>query len=770
MKKLLLLIIVIITVAGMALTSCGAFNPTTSPPQNTSSSTTSIDPDIFNPPDETTDTPEDTTNPPATTQVVDQMVLVPLTSGTLAPSDTFQQVSWNNQVTVTVPGGLLTDSQTLTISRVDNAPPDKLEGAVSLGAYDISMGDLKEFDRSLTIEIAYDPTQLAAGMSPDQSIYAEWWDATQGIWWRSVSQVKPESNLVVISTNHLSRWRIEMIYRGDQTVLSNHFIVVWNPNESPKVGGTPQDPKAFATKVSGYLEAAWQKYYDEKYAVNIGSEAELKNWPTDWPNPIELGRVWVTIDKNFTESETGSLSGDITLKFSFDNDDQVKQDTAHELFHNTHLGKAGEYVYVQSHWWADAAADYAATRIAWPNIKGLSNISGDYFQSPLTTCDSIHEYETARFIEYMVRHGYAFTQLFNDMTPHRVVPTPELLDTLVQKIWSKNLLEIYRTFMAAVLFDTAGPLDPIALNPSLLEGLTAPKGAPIGLAADATSLSYTFQVPGGYAAQRWGFKVATTTATPTRTLTVKLSNSTAILPISQTASAIYVLPNDQRVTGGVKPLAVLTPDTQSADITVSNGDVVYIIGVNGTKNTRTWDIEVEDAVKAGPATATMDVSSDFGMQYTEGGKIHVTGTLTIEVQSKGVSVTASHDMGDSFEIRVNKNEPVRVILTYKSTLSQTTERFDFDAGGYKQETYSMPFVTQPFTDRNFNEIGTMTKSEWSATFDFTAPQVDCSSEVNWSPHEVETEYDENGDLEYTEQEQVINLNPTALINIFFKIN
>ncbi|MGD1120279.1 MAG: hypothetical protein ABR886_12495, partial [Dehalococcoidales bacterium] len=522
MKKLLLLSIALLTLAGMLLTSCNALNKTTSTPEETSTPSISIDQDIFNTPEETTTPPAGTTTPAATV-APDQMVLVPLAHQTLSPSPTAQKVSWNDQVTMTVPGGLLTDSETLTISRVDNAPADGFAGATPLAAYDVSLGDLKEFDTPLTLEIAYDPAKLQGDVPPDQSIYAEWWDASQGVWWRTVSQVDAQRNTVVIATEHLSRWRIEMLARGDETLPSKHFIVVWNPQEKPKVAGVEQDPKAFAQKVSDYLESAWQKYYDEKYAVNIGSEAELEQWPTDWPNTIELGRVWVVIDQAYAESETGWLSGDITLKAKFDDDDQVKQDTAHELFHTTHLRKVGEYVYVQSHWWADAAADYAATRVAWPNLKGMSNVSGDYFQSGLTTCDSVHEYETARFIEYLVRHGTTFTQLFNDMTPHGVVATPDQLDTVVQKYWSKNLMEVYRSFVAAVLFDTGSPLEPIALNPSLLEGLTSPTGAPDSLAADVTSLSYSMLVTGDYGAQRWGFKVDASASTPTRTLTVTLT-------------------------------------------------------------------------------------------------------------------------------------------------------------------------------------------------------------------------------------------------------
>ncbi|MBI3743114.1 MAG: hypothetical protein HY261_02350 [Chloroflexi bacterium] len=417
-------------------------------------------------------------------------VTVPLVTKTLAPSTTDQQVTWNNQVTVTVPGGLLAKSQALTISRVDDAAPDKFAGFAPLATYDVTLGDLKQFAKSLTIEIAYDPAKLESDLPPDQSILAEWWDATHNTWWRSVSQVDTQRNAVVISTDHLTRWRITSLHRGDKGMGSQHFIVVWNPLDVYRVGGAAQVPETFAKKVSDYLEAAYQNYLAQCYWLLPATKDESLQWPCA-SRALGIGRTWVVIDQAYAESQTDWLTADITLKTRYDNDDQVKHDTAHELFHTTHLNH-GTATYIVSKWWAEAIADYAATRIAWTNLAGMSMVSGDYFTKPLAYTDDAHEYETARFVEYLVGHGISFNQLFNDMAAQGD-PTPEALAAVVQKATSKSLLEQYRNFAAYALFDSKGPINPITLSPTFLKGLATtggiPANAPNALSATQTTLS-----------------------------------------------------------------------------------------------------------------------------------------------------------------------------------------------------------------------------------------------------------------------------------------
>jgi len=110
----------------------------------------------------------ETTNEPAGTT---ELNLTKLTSQTLQPSAKDQTVTYNNQVSVTVPGGLMNTSQPLTISSVNDAPTDQIKGATPLTTYDISLGDQHEFSKPLTLELAYDPAKLPTDRPPEQVLF-----------------------------------------------------------------------------------------------------------------------------------------------------------------------------------------------------------------------------------------------------------------------------------------------------------------------------------------------------------------------------------------------------------------------------------------------------------------------------------------------------------------------------------------------------------------------------------------------------------------------
>jgi hypothetical protein len=665
------------------------------------------------------------TKPAASPASPDLAILVPVASQTLSPSPT-EQVIGNDQVSVIIPGGLLTKSELLTISRVDNALPSKFEGFAPLAAFDVTLGNLKEFAKNLTVEIAYDPAKLPGNLPADQSILAEWWDPGQNIWWRTLSQVNTKRNKVVISTNHLSRWRITMIIRGDIEWPSQHFIVVWNPNEAPIIGKTQQNPKEFARKVSEYLEAAWQKYFTERYAVAPGSKDET--WPTDWPNNVEIGKTWVVIDQNIADSETQTVSGDITLKSIYDNEDQLKQDTAHELFHNTHLRKVRMPTYIQSQWWAEATADYAATRVAWDNLTGMSLISGEYFRSPLMTVNAKHDYETARFVEFLVGKflvdkGLAFTQLFNDMA--QSVPTAESLALIVQKKTGKSLLEQYRDFVIYVCFDSAGPIAKEAIQPSLHEGPVGPKELPKSFAADATEISFTSGCFERYAAWLWGFDVFTSKTTGARRtsiqITVQVGNS---VNEGNFYMGVYVLKNDERIPGGTLPQPLILPGKGSVEINVSDGDVVYILAVNADTRYHSWDLVVKDNSPTS-LQGVKKFSWDYNSAIGPAGKLnHAEGSLTWQMTSPGSSLDVDQALGDVY-LDVKPNVPIRLAVTGQGTLNTPTERVNQSDGGYSVANYKITLdCTRPVSMGK--ALGTINQTEGSIILDFSLPGASTS--------------------------------------------
>jgi hypothetical protein len=688
-----------------------------SPQTKQPSATTTTNPSAEHP-----TSPPNRVNTPASaaTASANPAVVVPLMNEVLSPSTTAQQISWNDQVTVSIPGGLLTKSEPMTISRVDNAPPSNFEGFAPLATYDISMGNLKEFEKKLTIEIAYDPAKLPGALPPEDSICAEWWDPGQNTWWRTPCMVDSKRHRVVISTDHLSRWRIEMVLRGDQEWPSQHFIVVWNPGEYPVIGKAQQYPKEFAKKVSGYLEAAWQTYFTERYAVAPGSTDET--WPTDWPNNIEIGKTWVVIDQGMAESETGSISGDITLKSSYNNEDQLKQDTAHELFHSTHLRKVRMPTYIQSQWWADAAADYAATRIAWHNLPGMPLISGDYFRSSLMTVDYVHEYETARFIEFLVSKGVAFTPLFNEMA--QSVPTTESLAAIVQNMAGKSLLEQYRDFVLYVCFDSDGPIETRALEPSLHEGAVGPKKLPKSFEANASEISFTSGCLENYAAWIWGFKAGTSkiTGEPRTSVQVTVKGGNLVND-HNFFMGVYVLKNDRRIPGGTIPQWVFLAGSGSAEINVSDGDIVYILAVNADTKYHSWDLEVRDSPKYPKiVTETQTFSWDFytsnPLRFVETNRaeVSITWEVTNDTGVRWVVFDKTVTNMESVDIYVKPNTPTHLTVTAQCTVNPTQRKLDYG------ENYAMDIYKPVFRFDALNKYGdqcTVNKSERSATMDIT---------------------------------------------------
>jgi len=559
------------------------------------------------------------------------MVKTTLTTKTVQPMSTDQQVSWNNTVTVTVPGGLLTSSQPLTISSVDKLPADTFSGSTPLATYDISLGNMHEFNQYLTIELAYDSAKLQSDLPADQSIYAEWWDSTQNMWWRTESQVDTQRNVVDIKTDHLTPWRIVMVARGDRELRTDHFIVVFNDAEAPKIGSVVQNPLTFAQNVGNYLEAAYHVYLAAGYEVTPPASGE---------------RTWVIIDQSAVESMTGTLSGDITLKSQFRDENEVKQDTAHELFHTTHLRKVRVPTYVQSQWWAEACADYAATHIAWPNLPGMAQLSSDYMRSPLTTVDAIHEYETAQLIDYLVGQGISFNEMFTEMC--KSVPTPETLDAYIQQATGKSLLELYRNFLGYAFFDSTGPVQPVAVEPTLLKGSGSSKGSPANMSATTQNISFQMLMNGDYGGWLWGFSVDIASPATSRTLTLSLSPLTSdSLSAGEETFSVYLLHNDRRPAGGTNPVVVLTSAKRSANITVSQGDVVYVLGVDAAVPGIADQVDVKDTT---PNTPVKSYVADCTISPTDaisaGCMVEVSGNT---IPGSTVYVSVSEASGYKFD-------------------------------------------------------------------------------------------------------------------------
>jgi hypothetical protein len=535
----------------------------------------------------------------------------PLVSQALEPSTADQTVSYQNQVKVTLPGGTLDSKQTLTISPAPALPPQTFKGLVGLGGFDISMGGAREFKNDIFIEIAYDPAKVVSDLPPEKALVAAYWGPDQKTWVISPALVDTQKNVVIVRTDHLSSWQLHYIARGYGVRETDHFTIVYDPKAWPEVGPTPtptggkvrQEPVNFANQMGIYLEHAWSQYLKAGYLPRPNDkkwrahETYIRTGPPEvltrsHPNLVyEPPRLLVFIDQNTRESQTVTLTGSIYLKFDYDSMDQVRHDSAHELFHSFQMESLGAPWYLARHWWVDATADYVADKVAWDNLGTMSKVHVDYLREPLTTVDEVHEYDTARFIDYLVQKGVTFKELWDQSVKSFSNDMVQVLEDYVLKKTATTLHDHYREFAAYILFDGSGPLDMGAAKSLRFSPVKEDK-APKEFAADSTEIAYPFSLKGGYTAKVWTFTVNPPgPTTDKRRLTIELTGG-GLPSAAEVEANIYLLKNDQRPQGGVKPEGIINALKKSMDLSVGKDDVVYIIALNTGDSDQSLTVKV----------------------------------------------------------------------------------------------------------------------------------------------------------------------------------
>jgi len=159
-------------------------------------------------------------------------------------------LAYKDEITVSVPEGLVKQGETLTISSV-GVLPDRDENDTLLSAYEIKVGDLHAFDQSLTVEVKYDPSQVSAEDIADHRIVASYWDPESRLWMALPTTVDEPDHLIKYTTRHLSVSVIERL--RNYVYESKYFVVLYDKN------AIQADPII--------NDSAWKKIH-EKMATN----------------------------------------------------------------------------------------------------------------------------------------------------------------------------------------------------------------------------------------------------------------------------------------------------------------------------------------------------------------------------------------------------------------------------------------------------------------------------------------------------------------------
>jgi hypothetical protein len=274
--------------------------------------------------------------------------------------------------------------------------------------------------------------------------------------------------------------------------------------------------------------------------------------------------------------------------------------TAHEVFHAVqarYYTMAGlddlAFYFTSRRWWMESTAEYAAARIAWKErLPGMGGaINPRYLEESLTSSDRDHAYNTAWFIEFLVKNRVPasnFADMFNTVAASYNLSVESALDGYLKQANAGSGLDLcYREFAQYWFFNpdsglpsTDGRVPPQAADWSLLN-------------ADENQASREFSLAADYTASLWGIGVTAAPDSPSRALRVETPADS--LPDDVTIY-VYVLPNRQRQPGGGQPIGIFNAvSAKSADVALTADDDLFVLAVNSGHSARQVTVTVSDA-------------------------------------------------------------------------------------------------------------------------------------------------------------------------------
>ncbi|MBI2922014.1 MAG: PKD domain-containing protein [Planctomycetes bacterium] len=260
--------------------------------------------------------------------------------------------------------------------------------------YSIRLGDVKEFDRDVTLEFAYDPARAVEGLPVGEQYAISYYDERVERWRRVPFEVDAARRRLVVRTRHLSDWEEETLAgalydeaaealprilktvtlrsldsagnerdatvtfwmrTGDNIPTSVSDAALIRRNEKNPLlkhrvePAGPLDKYAmpFGEVAVSYFEMIWETYHAARFRLPAAMDVYVTLAPGESP---------------YYKSITGTMS----LPSALESLTELKANLAHEMFHvvqNQYLNGASMF-YMRA-WWMDVTADYAAAQVAW---------------------------------------------------------------------------------------------------------------------------------------------------------------------------------------------------------------------------------------------------------------------------------------------------------------------------------------------------------------------------------------------------------------------
>jgi len=542
----------------------------------------------------------------------------------VGPSAQSQVIDTGKGVKITVPGGLLTRTETLTVSELVDLPADQNKMLKNERAVDVTLGNLTALKAPLSIEITL-PGQGAIGNQ-----LARYYDATAGAWCAVPFVVNKAARTVTINTNHLCNFGICEVSGTyvPRRAAGLEFIVVYDRGEVEAATSSYKRGAPIAVPIP-IEDLAHPAYIQDIIAAVKEAGSAYSNAGFAFGNKVMM--IFVSGSGNPAHN---SITGNISYPVTQDNRLELRRALAHELFHNVERSKFSVPGMIARKWWVEMCAEYAACRLAVPEYRRMGTqdtVVPPYFlEIPLPTAGKTfnvtladiacplyaywnrndpskhmadlaknHEYHSAWFLDFVIERCLALQKkpvdelsrrdLFFEMFKASANDSSLLypltpIERVVKANTSSSLEQIYSEFACNFLFNLSSPM----------------------------SMSDKSKIPEAIICNQYQFKVADpavdfgiaklpghTTGLIKATCAVPMTlmvTGTALPP----STAVYarVLKHDQRISSApsasVSPLAGTSRlSTTTQKVQMLDGDALYFVVVNSGDSVESVKFTVE---------------------------------------------------------------------------------------------------------------------------------------------------------------------------------
>lgn len=499
-------------------------------------------------------------------------------------------ISYGSEISVMIPSETINTSEKMSISSLkEYSKPPEFMGE-TLAFYDVSIGNINNFNKDIAIELPYDPNDIPDGWSAQEALSGLHWNKDNYQWENIPISVDVDKNKATIYTKNLSPVGLTIQKKGIDKVENDKFRVVFNHDNLTYSKEWAGQKEMAETVLSNLTES-----YD-KYVTNNGfKEPNLitKSW-------VAGGRIVVLLG-NYYESSYSPLTGYMYISnihaMSTAKTD-LKHEVSHEFFHAIQNQYFNIYGMAARRWWVEATADYAAAGIM--NTRNFETINENYFTRPMY--DENNQYKTAHFIEYLVKSkGVNFKSMWDEIADKTLVY--DNLKHFIAMNTSDTLPSAYRDFAKHVFLGEDSPVK--SKSPYDM-------GAKSDLSINKDQeLTHTFDLPKDGTSKLWGIKVNNLKpSTEKQTIEIKIDEDTGV----NTFVDVFLLNSSNRIPGNSLPARTISKADQPVYLDVSDGDTVYILSSNGDSSAKVINATISSkdlTLTVTPEELKAELSKDY---------------------------------------------------------------------------------------------------------------------------------------------------------------